>query len=746
MTNDESLDVGSLFHEGEIQVQKRACVEGGTDLGRRNIHVYMPQQHREFYHQQSLVFIAAQDKQQRPWASVIVGKKGLLNTPTENEMVISGLPFSDEPIQQGLAKNDAVGLLGLDFASRRRNRMNGRIKSRLITTHSPATGEIADSSVRPSLTISVDQAFGNCPKYIQSRMILDDKEGKNVGNTFSPLQRSHKFSDEQRQLIEAADTFFIATQHLPDQLSTKEKKTSKEPYGIDMSHRGGKPGFIKFVDDNTIQWPDFNGNAYFNTLGNLQQDPKAGLLFLDFKTGSMLSVTGHAEVIWDGIDLSEYEGAERLVRFKLDEAVYIPNAYPLKWSAVDASPFLAATDSWTELESRRKYNKEIDKKTNQYQSYKVVKVQDETKDIRSFYLEATSKQPLAPLLLPFKAGQFLPIKIKDGDGKAHFRSYSLSGSPNQKHYRISVKRLVADEPGLVSNLLHKQLQVGSLLESMSPKGEFVLSDNQRPVVLLSAGVGVTPMISMLQSIIENNARTGSNRLVYFIYGTQDNKNHAFRELIDSIAQTTPWLKVAYCYSQQSIDSETLTSQNENKIQYFSGRVNKQLLQQVLPIEDYEFYLCGPSEFMTTTYQLLTELNITKERINYEFFGPSTILTNNFNEGTLKGEATKTNKTLVNQDITKSAKAAVIVKFTRSQKETVWKPELGSLLELAESEGLSPNFGCRNGQCHACITTIEKGKVHQPIGSVSDDAVLICCATPELAHEVELKDQPLLLEL
>ena len=167
---------------------------------------------------------------------------------------------------------------------------------------------------------------------------------------------------------------------------------------------------------------------------------------------------------------------------------------------------------------------------------------------------------------------------------------------------------------------------------------------------------------------------------------------------------------------------------------------------MLPMEDYEFYLLGPIEFMTTTYQLLTELNITKERINYEFFGPSTILTNNFNEGTLKGEATKTNKTLVNQDITKSAKAAVIVKFTRSQKETVWKPELGSLLELAESEGLSPNFGCRNGQCHACITTIEKGKVHQPIGSVSDDAVLICCATPELTHEVELKDQPLLLEL
>ncbi|OUR60412.1 hypothetical protein A9Q74_13260 [Colwellia sp. 39_35_sub15_T18] len=746
MAHDEGLDVGSLFHEGEIRVQKKAGVEGDTDLGRRNIHDYMPQQHREFYHQQSLIFIAAQDKQQRPWASVIVGKKGLLKTPTENEMVISGLPFSNEPIQEGLAKNDAVGLLGLDFGSRRRNRMNGRIKSRLITTHSPAIGEIADSLVRRSLTISVDQAFGNCPKYIQSRIILDNKGMTTVKKPLSPLQHSHKFSEEQRQLIEAADTFFIATQHLPDELSTKEKNSSRELYGIDMSHRGGKPGFIKFVDNNTIQWPDFNGNAYFNTLGNLQQDPRAGLLFLDFKTGSMLSVTGHAEVIWDGIDINEYEGAERLVRFKLDEAVYIPNAYPLKWSTVDASPFLAATDSWIELENRRKYNKEIEKKTNQYQSYKVVKVQDETKDIRSFYLEATSKQPLAPLSLPFKAGQFLPIKIKAADGKTHFRSYSLSDSPSQNHYRISVKRLVGDAPGLVSNLLHEQLQVGSLLESMSPKGEFVLSDNQRPVVLLSAGVGITPMISMLQSIIEDNVRTGANRLIYFIYGTQHSQNHAFRDLVDSIAKTTPWLKVAYCYSQQSVENETFTRQNQDKIQYFSGHVNKQVLQQILPIDDYEFYLCGPSEFMTATYQLLTELNITKERINYEFFGHSTILNNTLDENTLQGEATQSDKTRINQDNTKSAKAPVIVKFTRSQKETVWKPELGSLLELAESEGLSPDFGCRNGQCHACITTIKKGKVHQSVGSVSDNAVLICCATPELAHEAELKNQPLLLDL
>jgi len=755
MTSDKSLDADLLFHEGEIRVQKKAGVEGGTDLGRRNIHDYMPQQHREFYHQQSLIFIAAQDKQQRPWASIIVGKKGLIKTPTANEMMISGLPFSDEPILEGLAKNDAVGLLGLDFGSRRRNRMNGRIKSRLMNTSS-ATGEVVDSSMLPSLTINVDQAFGNCPKYIQSRMILEDKGTTKENNKFLPLQRSHKFSDKQRQLIEATDTFFIATQHLPDQLSIKEKKTSKEPYGIDMSHRGGKPGFIKFIDDDTIQWPDFNGNAYFNTLGNIQEDPRAGLLFLDFKTGSMLSVTGRAEVIWEGIDLNEYEGAERLVRFRLDEAIYIADAYPLKWSDAEASPFLGATDSWIELETRREYHKKIEKKTNDYQSYKVVKIQDETENIRSFYLEkksidpkslqAINKRTLTPLLLPFKAGQFLPIKIKDASGKTHFRSYSLSDSPNKNHYRLSVKRLKEDTLGLVSNLLHDQLQVGSLLESMSPKGEFVLSDNQRPVVLLSAGVGITPMISMLQSIIEDNVRTGANRLVYFIYGTQHSQNHAFRDLVDSMAKTTPWLKVAYCYSQQSVESEIFTRQNKDRIQYFPGRVNKQVLQQTLPLDDYEFYLCGPSEFMTATYQLLIELTITTKRINYEFFGHSTILSSTLDESALKNKTTQTGKTLLEQDYTKSAKAPVVVKFTRSQKETVWKPELGSLLELAESEGLSPDFGCRNGQCHACITTITKGKVHQSVGSVSDDAVLICCATPELAHEAELKNQPLLLDL
>ena len=720
MINEKIQGSNPHFHSGERQVQQRVGVEGSESLGRRNISQHMPMQHREFYQQQSLLFIGAQDKQQRPWASVIVGQEGFIRTPTDKKMVISGLPFSGEPIRDGLNEQAAVGVLGLDFNSRRRNRMNGRVTS---------CGSTTGAEVEQTISIAVDQAFGNCPKYIQSRVRLSDGNTTGEHRHNPEVLRSNQFTDEHRRLIESADTFFIVTQH--------EVKNKSGQYSMDVSHRGGKPGFVKFVDNDTIQWPDFMGNFYFNTLGNLEEDSRAGLLFLDFTTGDLLSVTGQAEVIWDGAglgggaDTSGYRGAERFVRFTLDEVVHIPKAYPLDWSAVSVSPFLETTDSWAEFEARRAN----ELTANRFQPYRVARVENEAEGIRSFYLEAENGHKLPE----FKAGQFLPVKMTNAEGESLFRSYSLSGAPTDPQYRISVKRILGENPGIVSNSLHEQIKPGSRLEVMVPRGDFVLSENQGPIVLLSAGVGITPMISMLQSVMEANARTGQQRKVYFIHGTQNAQHHAFRNLVDSMAKTMPWLKVAYVYSQSTDEDGVKTTINEKlntglqtPTRYFSGRINKHVLQKMLPIDDYEFYLCGPSAFMKSSYKILQELNVYPEGIHYEFFGPGTLVED----------------VAAQQNDTKTSAEPVVVKFARSQKEAIWQPASGTLLELAEAAGVDPAYGCRNGQCNGCSTKIHQGKVHQSKGKqpAHGESTLICCATPESLHEVEFKDQALVLDL
>ncbi len=724
MSNAESLHSNSLFHKGELEVQRRVGVRNQENLGRRNIRNHMPLQHQEFYQQQPLIFIAAQDKQHRPWASVIVGRQGFIDTPTENEMVISALPFQGEPIREGLTEKSAIGLLGLEFHTQRRNRMNGRIQS---------PSETSGQSVDQSIHIRVDQAFGNCPKFIHSRMILkgagDTIEHSGQEHPVMPqVQRHHNLSNEHRRLIETSDTFFIASQYEVDR--------SEAQSGIDISHRGGKPGFVKFTDDNTIQWPDFSGNDYFSTLGNLEKDSRSGLLFMDFATGSLLSITGKAQVIWDDRNLVEFQGAERFIRFTVDELIYIPNAYPLKWSSINASPFLESTDDWTEFETRKKQQ-------NQFQPYKINRIEDEAKGIRSFYLQPHDGHSL-PI---FKPGQFLPIKVTDHHGKTHYRSYSLSDAPgNSKannHYRISVKQLLGDDPGIVSNLLHDKFHTGSSIEALSPRGEFVLNNSQRPIVLLSAGVGITPMISMLLSAIEENLNDNQTREIFFIHGTRNEQDHGFRSLVNSMAETYPWIKVVYCYSQSPAKTDRDLNLVSPNISIYSGHVNKQVLQQALPINDYEFYLCGPDTFMASSYELLAGLSVSADRIYYESFGPSSLIE----------KVTKSNRTLgdinthqpQSPPLSHPAQSPVVVKFSRSDKEAIWQPGSGSLLDLAESQGINPTYGCRSGQCHSCSTSIEQGEVHQITGT-SGSSVLICCATPEASHDARLADQPLVLDL
>lgn len=268
-----------MRHEGEVAVQRRAGVRDG-DWGSARAKAEIPPVAADFLARQRMLVIGAADDQQRMWAGLVTGEPGFARALDERTLEIAALPA--EPLDLGTPRE--VGMIAVEFATRRRMRVNG----------------LAHAS-DGRLVVRTDQVYANCPKYLQTRYPLPDQA----------LPRQTRTSEEldagQRRWIESADTFFVAT-HAPG-------------LGVDASHRGGNPGFVK-VDGRKLIWPDYVGNSMYMTLGNLHLEPACGLLFLDWESGGALHLTGRARVVW---------GERRQVEFELAQAVQVSGASPLRW-------------------------------------------------------------------------------------------------------------------------------------------------------------------------------------------------------------------------------------------------------------------------------------------------------------------------------------------------------------------------------------------------------------------------------
>ena len=315
----------ATFHAGERAVQQRAGVgERMAEIGPRVVRDYMPEQHRDFFAQLPFVVLGSVDAQGEPWASVLAQPPGFIRSPDASRLRVQALPAAYDPLARNLAPGAPIGVLGIEPHTRRRNRMNGT-----VTT--------LDGS---GFGLQVEQSFGNCPKYIQAR------EPVYAAPSAQPCQAiaGNHLDAAALQLVRAADTFFIATAH------PEAGQHAGRAHGVDVSHRGGKPGFVRVETGATgEQWltaPDFVGNFFFNTLGNLAVHPQAGLLFIDFETGDLLHVAGRAEIVWDGPELAGFTGAQRLLRMQVQQVLRAPAALALRWGRAELSPVLAATGTW----------------------------------------------------------------------------------------------------------------------------------------------------------------------------------------------------------------------------------------------------------------------------------------------------------------------------------------------------------------------------------------------------------------
>ncbi|GIL39700.1 pyridoxamine 5'-phosphate oxidase family protein [Roseiterribacter gracilis] len=302
----------SPFHAGEIEAQLRA----GVQLRGAPIRDFMPDQHRAFFAMLPFVVIATNDAAGWPVASTLAGPQGFIASPDPQHLVIDAGPDAIDPIAPLLVPHAPFALLGIDLATRRRNRANGRVVAR----------------DEQGLQLEVLQSFGNCPQYIQGRQAYYVPPAET-----SALERLPQLDEEALAQIRNADTFFVAT-------STATR--SGPAFGADISHRGGRPGFVRIDDGNLLTIPDFRGNRYFNTLGNLLLEPRAGLLFIDFDRGDLLHVQGTTEILWDGPELDRIEGAERVWRVRVERVWRRRDAVPLRWVFREFSPVTLATGEW----------------------------------------------------------------------------------------------------------------------------------------------------------------------------------------------------------------------------------------------------------------------------------------------------------------------------------------------------------------------------------------------------------------
>ncbi len=315
----------ATFHEGERAAQARvgAAVRARmAEIGPRVIRDFMPDQHREFFEQLPFVVAGTVDASGQPWASVLAQPPGFIHSPDAHHLLLRAQPLAGDPLQETLGDGAPIGLLGIEPHTRRRNRMNGIIRG-------------ANAS---GFAVELSQSFGNCPKYIQAREpVYMDRPASANGPV---VHESAQLNDAARRMIEQADTLFIATAYAGD------GERAGRAGGVDVSHRGGKPGFVRVEGGGTLTVPDFVGNYFFNTLGNLVVNPRAGLLFIDFDTGDLLYLAVTADIIWDGPEVDSFAGAQRLMRLKVQSMRLVEDSLPLRWGEAELSPVLEATGTW----------------------------------------------------------------------------------------------------------------------------------------------------------------------------------------------------------------------------------------------------------------------------------------------------------------------------------------------------------------------------------------------------------------
>ncbi|MBM3262860.1 MAG: 2Fe-2S iron-sulfur cluster binding domain-containing protein [candidate division Zixibacteria bacterium] len=342
--------------------------------------------------------------------------------------------------------------------------------------------------------------------------------------------------------------------------------------------------------------------------------------------------------------------------------------------------------------------------------------EDGTGNICSFYLAPHDGKSLPP----FKPGQFLTFQLNIPDlgatqRKPTIRCYSLSDSYKPEYYRVTIKKIPPPPdkpdlpPGKGSNFFHSQIGEGDILDVKAPTGDFFLDTTKHtPVVLIGGGVGITPVLSMLNTIVES----GSQRETWFFLGIRNRAEHIMQEHLARIAREYENVHINVCYSNPGAQ-ELLGKDYQH-----AERVSADLFKRVLPSNNYQFYICGPPPMMASLVEGLREWGVPEDDIKFEAFGPASV------KKVAQPPATA---------LTAPSGVETTVTFGRSGKTAIWNPTASSLLDFAEANGVVVDSGCRVGNCQTCLTAIKEGDVsyiHEPNPKPQSGTCLVCISVPK----------------
>ncbi|MYV45810.1 MOSC and FAD-binding oxidoreductase domain-containing protein [Streptomyces sp. SID2888] len=444
----------------------------------------------------------------------------------------------------------------------------------------------------------------------------------------------------------------------------------------------------------------------------LGEPTMASLLVAHHRPGFYLRVIteGHVQA-GDEITLTR-RGPEELSVAEIDALLYLPGRDPEKLRRALNIPALSPgwQQSFRELTGDRRPRTEPGRPG--FRALRVTRIVPETPEVSSLYLDSTDGTPL----LEARPGQYLSLRVAMADGTPAVRSYSLSSAPGAGSYRISVKR----EPhGRVSGYLHTRLRPGDLVESAGPRGTFVLEDGTRPVVLVSAGIGATPVLAMLHRL----AAVRDPRPVWWIHTAHDRAHHPFAEESRALLAQLPH---AHTYINYTAADDSVLGPGGAPVR--RGRLTTDSPAVVSVPADADVYLCGPPAFMDDLGRYLRDHGVSPERIRTEAFGALPAIT--------PGVAA-TAPVRPHQPAGPTGTGPRVT-FARSGITTPWTPARASLLELAEACDIPTRWSCRTGVCHTCVTPLVSGDVvytTEPLEPPEPGTVLVCCSRP--ATEVVL---------
>lgn len=600
------MQIYNPYHQGELVVQKRSNESNTAQMNGTVIDSDIPVGALRFIAQQPMAVLGSIDPYGRVWASVLFGQPGFVHALNNRSLEIDTsqqrLNLND-PLWSNLERSPNIGILIIELESRRRLRING----------------VAKKVSGNRYNVNVERAYPNCPKYIQRRQLKTDRLESSANST--PCTQGVKLNETQKALITHADTFFVASSN-PDQ-------------GVDASHRGGKPGFVQLLNDDQLRIPDFVGNSMFNTLGNIVSYPYAGLVFIDFEGNRILQLTGRAEVLWDVDDPhGEAGGTHRFWQFDIIEWHEHTLPYNLNWEFIDYSPH--NPEPLTELT------------TSDMLSLKVEKVQHEADNIKSFRLRAMD----GGCLPPFEAGSHIQVQVQLPDHTRDLRHYSLLSDPNERSmYEIAV---FAEPEGRGGSLyLHQHIHDGDVLEAKLAKNEFPMVASAEHTILIAGGIGITPIMAMLQKLATEKQSFELH------YSVRKHSEFVFYDRIKQLAGDK-----AHFYASRETNSQ---------------RLNLDALLSTLKPRAH-IYVCGPLRMITAVQETSKTHGWSSMQVHFESFGTQ----------------------LMPDD------QPVRIYLAKSD-QTICVPADQTILDTLLNAGINIPFQCKRGECSMCLTRVLAGK-------------------------------------